>query len=86
MGNTGYGFFAEPCDACYLFLTLHVNDSGQIATVRIPLDTNELCDVDGLPVVEALLIDMPNSHWIIQYLHVLSSDIVLKNVRSSLNY
>lgn len=65
MSNACYWFLAEPSNAGHLFFALHVDDPCEITAVRVSSDSNKLSDVNGLPIVEAFFIDVPNPHWIV---------------------
>lgn len=57
--DTGNRFFAKPSNARDLLLALHVDNPGQVSAIGVPIDSYKLGNVNRLPVVNALFIDMP---------------------------
>ena len=65
IGDTGDALVVEsPCRSHVrdLVLSLQIQDAGQVAAIRIPLNANQRGDIDRLPVLDPLLVDVPDAH------------------------
>lgn len=59
--NAGEGLVGKTTNARDFLLALHVDYPSQIATVGVALNPYELGDVDGLSIVDAFFINVPNT-------------------------
>lgn len=63
VSNASNGLFGIASNAGDLLLALHVDDSGEISAVSVPLDANQLCNINAFPIVNAFFINVPNPYY-----------------------